>query len=220
LQIITHKESDLEKEDSMLELETGTNYSEDNAHEVEKEDKDCNCCRFYRVWQESRRLVLGKETAEEDETESWNEKANCQWVAGCEQCYWKVEENIWWLQNSGRWIWFLWEKFSCTVEKDAIATCSDLSTKATRSNDEWKNVSVKWGYMEHQLSSSYLILLLVNLLPIFSTLTPPRGSTGHSSPSCGQLKWCHWLIFLMLYSCSFLYNELIVPANWFFKLQH
>ena len=38
LQIITQKEPDLEKEDSMLELETGTNYSEDNAHEVEKED--------------------------------------------------------------------------------------------------------------------------------------------------------------------------------------
>jgi len=38
LQIITQKEADLEKEDSMLELETGTNYSKDNAHEVEKED--------------------------------------------------------------------------------------------------------------------------------------------------------------------------------------
>jgi len=38
LQIITQKEPDLEKEDSMLELETGTNYSEDNAHKVEKED--------------------------------------------------------------------------------------------------------------------------------------------------------------------------------------
>jgi hypothetical protein len=38
LQIITQKEADLEKEDSMLELETGTNYSEDNANEVEKED--------------------------------------------------------------------------------------------------------------------------------------------------------------------------------------
>jgi hypothetical protein len=38
LQIITQKESDLEIEDSMLELETGTNYSEDNAHEVVKED--------------------------------------------------------------------------------------------------------------------------------------------------------------------------------------
>jgi hypothetical protein len=36
--IIRQKESDLEKEDSILELETGTNYSEDNAHEVEKED--------------------------------------------------------------------------------------------------------------------------------------------------------------------------------------
>jgi hypothetical protein len=38
LQIITQKESNLEKEDSMLELETGTNYSEDNAQEVEIED--------------------------------------------------------------------------------------------------------------------------------------------------------------------------------------
>jgi hypothetical protein len=38
LQIITQKEADLEKEDSMLVLETGTNYSEDNANEVEKED--------------------------------------------------------------------------------------------------------------------------------------------------------------------------------------
>lgn len=38
MQITTQKESDLEKEDSMLALETGTNYSEDNAHEVEKED--------------------------------------------------------------------------------------------------------------------------------------------------------------------------------------
>jgi hypothetical protein len=38
LQIITQKEADLEKEDNMLVLETGTNYSEDNAHEVEKED--------------------------------------------------------------------------------------------------------------------------------------------------------------------------------------
>jgi hypothetical protein len=38
LQTITEKESDLEKEDSMLELETRTNYSEDNALEVEKED--------------------------------------------------------------------------------------------------------------------------------------------------------------------------------------
>lgn len=38
MQIITQKEADLEKEDSMLELETGTNYSEDNAHEVEKDD--------------------------------------------------------------------------------------------------------------------------------------------------------------------------------------
>ena len=38
LQIITQKEPDLEKEDSMLELEAGTNYSEDNTHEVEKED--------------------------------------------------------------------------------------------------------------------------------------------------------------------------------------
>jgi len=38
LQIITQKEADLEKEDSMLELERGKNYSEDNAHEVEKED--------------------------------------------------------------------------------------------------------------------------------------------------------------------------------------
>ena len=35
MQIITQKEADLEKEDRMLELETGTNYS---AHEVEKED--------------------------------------------------------------------------------------------------------------------------------------------------------------------------------------
>ena len=38
MQIITQKEADLEKEDSMLELERGKNYSEDNAHEVEKED--------------------------------------------------------------------------------------------------------------------------------------------------------------------------------------
>jgi len=38
LQIITQKEPDLEKEDSMLELETGTNYSQDKAQEVEKED--------------------------------------------------------------------------------------------------------------------------------------------------------------------------------------
>jgi len=38
LQIITEEESDVEKEDSMLVLETGTNYSEDNAHEVEKVD--------------------------------------------------------------------------------------------------------------------------------------------------------------------------------------
>jgi hypothetical protein len=37
LQIITEKESDQEKEDSMLELETETNYSEDNTNEVEKE---------------------------------------------------------------------------------------------------------------------------------------------------------------------------------------
>ena len=36
MQIITQKEADLEKEDSMLE--TGTNYSEDNAHEVEEDD--------------------------------------------------------------------------------------------------------------------------------------------------------------------------------------
>jgi len=35
---ITQKEPDLEKEDIMLELETGTNYNEDNAHEVEKVD--------------------------------------------------------------------------------------------------------------------------------------------------------------------------------------
>jgi len=33
---------DLEKEDSILELETGTNYSEDNAHEVKKEDGNLN----------------------------------------------------------------------------------------------------------------------------------------------------------------------------------
>jgi hypothetical protein len=32
LQIIT------QKEDSLLELETGTNYIKDNAHEAEKED--------------------------------------------------------------------------------------------------------------------------------------------------------------------------------------
>ena len=38
MQIITQKEPNLEKEDSMLELETGTSYNEDNAHEVEKED--------------------------------------------------------------------------------------------------------------------------------------------------------------------------------------
>ena len=38
MQIITQKEADLGKEDSMLELETRTNYSEDNAHEVEKDD--------------------------------------------------------------------------------------------------------------------------------------------------------------------------------------
>jgi hypothetical protein len=38
LQIITQKESDQEEEDSMLELETETNYSEDNTNEVEKED--------------------------------------------------------------------------------------------------------------------------------------------------------------------------------------
>jgi len=38
LQIITQKALDLEKEDNMLELETGTNYGEDNAHEAEKED--------------------------------------------------------------------------------------------------------------------------------------------------------------------------------------
>jgi len=38
LKIIIQKEPDLEKEDSVLELEIGTNYSEDNAHEVEKED--------------------------------------------------------------------------------------------------------------------------------------------------------------------------------------
>jgi hypothetical protein len=81
---------------------------------------------------------------------------------------------------------------------------ADLSTKAT-SNGGWKNVSVRWGYITHQLTSSYLILSLVNLLLTFSTLTPPRGSTGRSSPSYGQLQ-CHWLIFLMLYSCSFLCN--------------
>jgi hypothetical protein len=40
LQIITEKESDLEKEDSMLELKTGTNYSEDHAQEVQKEDNN------------------------------------------------------------------------------------------------------------------------------------------------------------------------------------
>jgi hypothetical protein len=95
-----------------------------------------------------------------------------------------------------------------------------LSTKATTSNDRWKNVTVKWGYTAHQLSTSYLIQLFVNLLPIFSTITPPSGSTGRSSPSYGQLTWCHWLIFLMLCSCSLLYNEIIVPSNWFFKLQH
>ena len=38
MQIITQKEPNLEKEDSILELETGTNHSEDNAHEMEKED--------------------------------------------------------------------------------------------------------------------------------------------------------------------------------------
>ena len=38
MQIITQKEADLEKEDSMLKLQTGTNYIEDNAYEVEKED--------------------------------------------------------------------------------------------------------------------------------------------------------------------------------------
>ena len=42
MQIITEKESNLEKEDSMLELETRTNYSKDNAHEVEKEDDNLN----------------------------------------------------------------------------------------------------------------------------------------------------------------------------------
>jgi len=42
LQIITQKVVDLEKEDSILELETGTNYSEDNAHEVKKEDGNLN----------------------------------------------------------------------------------------------------------------------------------------------------------------------------------
>jgi hypothetical protein len=38
LQIITQKESYQEEEDSMLELETETNYSEDNTNEVEKDD--------------------------------------------------------------------------------------------------------------------------------------------------------------------------------------
>jgi len=37
LQIITQKGANLEKEDSILELEAGTNYNEDNAHEVKKE---------------------------------------------------------------------------------------------------------------------------------------------------------------------------------------
>jgi hypothetical protein len=36
LQIITQKESDQEKEDSMLELETETNYSENNTNEVDR----------------------------------------------------------------------------------------------------------------------------------------------------------------------------------------
>ena len=39
-------------------------------------------------------LYLEKGTAEEDETESWNETTNCQRFAGCEQCYCKAEGNI------------------------------------------------------------------------------------------------------------------------------
>jgi len=88
LQIITQKEADLEKEDSMLELQTGTNYREDNAHEVAKEDGNLTAVVVDSVVrQEIRKLVLGKGTAEEDERESWNETTNCQRFAGCEQCY-------------------------------------------------------------------------------------------------------------------------------------
>jgi len=63
LQIITQKEPDLEKEDSVLELETGTNYSEDNAHEVEKEGDNLTAIVVDSVESDKKveGLYLGKE---------------------------------------------------------------------------------------------------------------------------------------------------------------
>jgi len=93
LQIITQKEADLEKEDSMLELETRTNYSEDNAHEVENEDDNLTVTVVDSV--ESDKKVEGLYLEKEQQKKvKRNRGMKCQRYAGCEQCYWKVEANI------------------------------------------------------------------------------------------------------------------------------
>ena len=80
---------ELEQEDRMLELETGTNYSQDNAREVEKGDDNLAAIVVDSVEPDKKveGLYLEKGTAEEDEAESWNETTNCQRSAGCGKCY-------------------------------------------------------------------------------------------------------------------------------------
>jgi len=80
----------------MLELETGTNYSEDNAHEVEKEDDNLAAIVVDSVESDKKveGLYLEKGTAEEDETESWNERPIASGLQDVNSATEKVEENI------------------------------------------------------------------------------------------------------------------------------
>jgi len=61
----------MEKEDNMLELKTGTNYSKDNAHELEKEDNNLTAIVVDSV--ESDKKVEGLYLKEEQQKKvKWN----------------------------------------------------------------------------------------------------------------------------------------------------
>ena len=202
----------------MLELETGTNYSEDNAHEVEKDDNDCDCCRICRVWQESRRIVLGKGTAE-NETESRTEitiVSRLQDVKSAIETLRKVSDECKIQEDEFD---FFGKSLAVQSKKEplqrALICQQNLQQVMMDERTYQSNEGTRHTSSPVATSSCYL-----SVSSPYSAHTPPRGSTVHPSPSYGLLKWCHWLIFLMLYSFSFLYNEIIVPANWFFKLQH
>jgi len=190
LQIITQKEADLEKEDRMLELETGTNYSEDNPHEVEKEVGNLTTIVVDSVESDNKLegLYLEKEQQKKMKRNRGMKRpiaSGMQAVNGAIEKLRKISDDCKTQEDEFD---FFGKSLAVQLKKMPLQRALICQQKLQQVMMDERMYQLDEGYTTHQLLSSYLILLFVNLLPIFSTLTPQRGSTGHSSPTYGQFK--------------------------------